>query len=299
MNTVADRIFEADRTENLTRTKEQILKWDAKKRDELIRYLAQTQQIDLLKEFFGIASLEVLQQEISIILPKEATIYLPQSRDTGGMIMSQLSKKELSLLLQAFFPETHRREYLIDLMFYQNAFLKNDLTDVLDVMQQTEKLITQCVTTKKNVLRLVQNQEPEVLISAANDNHFTPLVDRIEDLEPGYFHYLHEAYRLRLHYVESLFCATVAALAEVPENQFWAVDPANFPFIFPEKLKSQCDLIGSICDFHVTFDPHFPQLHTAIEPTVAAWILIYKGYGAPAEKIRSALNHPPKTPGTH
>lgn len=52
MNTVADRIFEADRTENLTRTKEQILKWDAKKRDELIRYLAQTQQIDLLKEFF-------------------------------------------------------------------------------------------------------------------------------------------------------------------------------------------------------------------------------------------------------
>lgn len=75
--------------------------------------------------------------------------------------MSQLSKKELSLLLQAFFPESHRREYVIDLMFYQNAFLKKNLTDVLDVMQQTEKLITQCITTKKNVLRLVKNQEPE------------------------------------------------------------------------------------------------------------------------------------------
>lgn len=213
--------------------------------------------------------------------------------------MSELSKNELSLLLRAFFPESHHREYLIDLMFYQNAFLKKDLTDVLDVMQQTERLIGQCISTKKHVLRLVQNQEPEALIEAANDSHFTSLVNRIEDLEPGYFHYLHEAYKVRLHYVESLFCATVAALAEVPENQLWAVDPANFSFIFPEKLKSKCDLIGSICDFHGSFDPHFPQLHTAIMPTVAAWILIYKGFSAPAEQIRNILNPSPKTPAIH
>jgi len=192
--------------------------------------------------------------------------------------MSELSKKELSLLLQAYFPEVAPREFVIDLIFYKNAFLEKNLTDVLDVMERTEKLIGHCIGTKKSVLRIVKNSPPEIELSAANDQYFTPLVDRIEDLEPGYFHYLHEAYKIRLHYVESLFCATVAALAEVPENQFWAIDPKNFPFQFPSKLRSNTNLIASICEFHVQFDPNFPQLHTLVKSSVAAWMLIYKGY---------------------
>lgn len=98
--------------------------------------------------------------------------------------MSQISKKELSLLLQAFFPDISEREYIIDLIFYKNAFMSKNLTDILDVIEQTEKLIKNGISTKENVLYVVQNEEPKVKVSGANDEYFTPLVDRIEDLEP-------------------------------------------------------------------------------------------------------------------
>jgi hypothetical protein len=260
----------------MVRTKNDMRAWDRKRRDEILGYLIMTGQSEMAKELFGLDEPGIIRIQNSIILPGEPPIYVPESRDTGGFLMNELGKKELSFLLQSFYPNPVLRDYVIEMIFYRNGFLDKTLTDILEVMELTNSLITTCVSTKKTVLHVVRDDDPVRIPDASNDEHFTPLVDRIGDLEPGYFGYIHEAYKIRLHYAESLFCSTVAALAEMPENQLWAVDPEHMKFHLPETQRNHVNLIASICEFHVSFDRHYPQLHTAVESTVAAWILIYK-----------------------
>ncbi len=293
MNTVAERMIEADFNDAIAQTKKRIGASDWKGRNEILKYLIMTGQSNLLRELFWLDEIGIYQIQNSIIMPVETPIYTPETRDTWGIIMNQLSQKELEFLLQSFYPNPVTRNYIIEMVFLKNGFIHKTLTDILDVMKQTEALIGTCISTKKTVLHIVGKDMLAWVPEAANDNNFTPLVDRIDDIEPWYFHYLHEAYKIRLHYAESLFCSTVAALAGLPENHLWAVDPENFSFVLPLEQRNHLNLIRSICEFHVTFDRHYPQLHLAIESTVAAWILIYKWFGAPAATVRKQViqNH--------
>ncbi len=95
-------------------------------------------------------------------------------------------------------------------------------------------------------------------------------------MEAGYLDCIHEAFQVRLEYLESLFCQIVRALAEESHNHIWAMDPESAHFYIPEYMQSKIELIRSICEVHAHIDPGFPMLHTLIESTVASWILIYK-----------------------
>ncbi len=285
MNTVAQQIHEADRLETSQRIRNNMLSWSRTRCEELLKYLVITGQMELLKEIFWIDTMSILEIQNSIILPEQVAIFTPQSRDTGGIIMNRLTRKELTLLLCSFYPDSASRDYVIETVFYNNKFISKNLTDILDVLERTHEMINTCVATKKAVLRSVDSKEIEH-IPSTNDEYFTPLVDRIWNLEPGYFDYLHEACKIRLHYVESLFCTTISALAELHENQAWAVDPENFELKLPHLQKRHIELMGSICEFHAMFDSNYPQLHKMIESTLASWILIYKWYCAPASVAR-------------
>jgi hypothetical protein len=120
----------------------------------------------------------ILEIQNSIILPEQVAIFTPQSRDTGGMLMNRLTRKELTLLLRSFYPDSASREYVIETIFYNNEFISKNLTDILDVLEQTYELIHTCVATRKVVLRSIDAKEMEYT-SSGNDEHFTPLVDRI------------------------------------------------------------------------------------------------------------------------
>lgn len=122
--------------------------------------------------------MSILEIQNSIVLPQQVAIFTPQSRDTGGIIMNRLTRKELSLLLRSFYPDSASREYVIEMIFYNNEFISKNLTDILDVLEQTHELIHTCVATKKTVLRSIGAKEIEY-IPSTNDEHFTPLVDRI------------------------------------------------------------------------------------------------------------------------
>lgn len=69
--------------------------------------------------------------------------------------MNQLSQKELEFLLQSFYPNPVTRNYIIEMVFLKNGFIHKTLTDILDVMKQTEALIGTCISTKKTVLHIV------------------------------------------------------------------------------------------------------------------------------------------------
>ncbi len=125
--------------------------------------------------------------------------------------------------------------------------------------------------------------------TAANDDEYIPLVDRIEYAEPGYFDYVHETYVARLQYVESLFCEVIRALADEPRNHIWALDPEHIDRYLSPLMQDKIALIRSICEFHQMIDPQFPMLHRLIPSTLASWILIYRGFSAPVESVRRIL----------
>ena len=125
--------------------------------------------------------------------------------------------------------------------------------------------------------------------TAANDDDYTPLVDRLKYAEPGYFDYLHETQVPRLQYVESLFCEVIRTLADEPRNHIWALDPEHIEGHISPLMQDKIALIGSICEFHQMIDPQFPMLHTLIPSTLASWILIYRGFSAPVDSVRRIL----------
>ena len=125
--------------------------------------------------------------------------------------------------------------------------------------------------------------------TVANDVNYTPLVDRIEYAEPGYFDYIHETYVARLQYVESLFCEVIHTLADEPRNHIWALDPGHMDMYMSSMMQDKIALIRSICEFHQMIDPEFPMLHTLIPSTLASWILIYRGFSAPVDSVRRIL----------
>ncbi len=44
----------------------------------------------------------------------------------------------------------------MELVFYENGFLKKDLIDFLDVLQSSEELFTRVQNTKQQILKLVE-----------------------------------------------------------------------------------------------------------------------------------------------
>lgn len=159
----------------------------------------------------------------------------------------------------------------------------------MDYLSQAESLFQKANTHKKKILHIVSPENSRSQEEAANDNYFTPLIDRIWDEEPWYFDYIHETYRARLQFIESLFIEIIHHLANEPRNHIWAIDPESVSLYIPDNLQSKIDLIQSICEFHKTFDSSFPMLHRLISSTLASWILLYKWFSAPASKIRKIL----------
>lgn len=138
----------------------------------------------------------------------------------------------------------------------------------MDYLSTSETLFRQTFSHKNQILKLVDSSpiRDHTESQSANDNNYTPLVDRIETIEPGYFGYLHNNYKERLDFVESVFCQMVASLAEVPENHLWAIDPENHTFTIPTYYhKNKVNLIASICEFHRSLDRDFPMLHELLE----------------------------------
>ena len=298
MPTVLEQIRECEYREQ--RYRAQALCADPKLRAELFGYMVSLGDIELARQIFGEAVQITLDQiEIQLEIP-ESIIQIPSSfvyRGEPGLSheldISAFSQKELSLLLQVFFQSVYERERVIDLVFYKNNFLRKTQTDILDVLQKAEELFRTTDTTRSKVtLTLVSPSQdsptPELPFEheAANDSHFTPLIDRIFQLEPRYAEYIHEIYQSRLEFAESIFCQMVMFLAEMPENQAWAMDPLHMQFYVTPVIQEKIELLKSICEFHGCIDTHYPQLHQYIEDTVLAWIFAYKGFCAPKEMLR-------------
>ncbi len=293
MPSLLETIQDADSREAIMLLKNRMKQFGPSERAEIMRYLMSTWASDISKVLFGMDSLDIEAHRQPIVTPSEKPIYTGEHRDTWGLEMQKLSRQELSFLLRSFITHEQDRGYIISLVFYKHNFLNKKLTDILEHLKNGETLFRQTFPTRIKTLTLVEKDKatPSPEATAANDAHFTPLVDRIEKMEPWYFQYLHHIYLDRLHFAESLFCRMVAELAELTENQVWAMDPTMQRFFTPEHLEDKMRLLQSICEFHVTLDPHFPLLHKYIRQTVAAWILIYKGYSSPAEKTRQYIGN--------
>lgn len=261
-------------------------------RREFVRYLKLTGALDLARELYGLESLEITPEVKEIYLPKERQVFKWNHRDTGGMRFAELSKKELHLLLQGFYSNEQDRTYIIDSIFYKNNFLSKNQWDILDYLEQVERLFEKVSMRRRWALYIVDwvDEKQETGEDAANDAYYTPLVERIGESEVGYFDYVHEVYQARLGFVESIFCEVVKTLADNPKNHIWALDPTSVDFYISPNIQNKIDLIRSICEFHRTVDSHFPALHTLIKSTVASWILVYRGFSAPVEQVRSILN---------
>jgi hypothetical protein len=92
-------------------------------------------------------------------------------------------------------------------MFYQDRVVTQTHGDIHDYLTRVEQLFEQVWYIQKTVLRVVWSGDRDMtdIPTAANDDEYIPLVDRIEYAEPGCFDYIHETYIARLQYVESLF----------------------------------------------------------------------------------------------
>lgn len=293
MATLQERFLESDQRENMERA--QWLMRDPRFRDELLRYLVSIWDRSLIQELYGIDSpniteqrVQIIIEQVRIILPDENRLYVGNSRIAKWLNIENLSHEEISFLIQAFITDTSDRDYIVWLIFHNHNFLNQKQTDFMDVLESSENLFRVAFQKKKQILHLVDNTELATdLPEAANDSHYTLLSERIENIEPGYYEYLHTIYRERLHFVESLFSQIVMFLAESEKNHIWALDPANHSFHIPAYIQNKINLISSICEFHRTLDPDYPLLHNLLEWTVRSWILIYKWFSSPAEQLRT------------
>lgn len=210
------------------------------------------------------ADTTVLHADTSIVMPDEKQVFTPYRRDTGDILMHELSKKELSFMLRAFFPDVSERDYIIETIFLHHNFLRKNLTDIQDFMNGTEELFMTICGTGKRAIHIVTEADTSTFEApeAANDERFAPISERID---PKWYEYSRKVHELRLEYLESLFCQTVAILADTEANRLWAMDPEHFSFTVPEKERDHIELIASICDFHRLVEPSFPNLPTMLE----------------------------------
>mgnify|MGYP003544028789 FL=1 len=288
MQSIAEQIHQAD-SQPYTHTMRKLIEWMwEREKLEFAGYLNSTGAIDIAKEIFGIDSFEVKNGVQDIYIPPQAQLYVGSQRDTGWIEMDNLSRKELEFLLQAFFGNESNRDYIIDLIFHKNNFIKKTQWDILDYLQRVELLFQKVGNPKKKILKIVTSEVSEYPESA-NDDFFIPILERIKNIEPGYFNYADQVYRIQIDYVESLFCETIASLAEEHKNHIWALDPNNNEIYIPERLRNKISLIQSICELHNLMKPDFPMLHNLVESTLASWILVYRWFSAPTHSIRQIL----------
>ncbi len=292
MPTIAERIYESEQRENMERA--QYLMQNPRFRDELLRYLMSIWDKSLIKELYGIDSpnvtelqVDIIINQVKIILAWDNLIYRGNSRESAWFDIEKLTHEEISFLIQAFITDSSDRDYIVWLVFHKHNFLKAKNTDFMDFLESSENLFRIAFQKKTQILHLVDNNlVNSILPESANDSNFTPLSERIEKIEPGYYEYLHTVYTERLHFVESLFCQMVIFLAEMRENHIWALDPENHTIHISPYIQNKINLISSICEFHRTLDSDYPLLHNLIEWTVRSWILIYKWFSSPVEQLR-------------
>jgi hypothetical protein len=110
---------------------------------ELIGYLQSTGASDLAQELFGIDSLAITSSVRDIYLPDDIRIYVSNQRDTGGLQMNSLSRRELQFLLQGFYQHESERDYIIDMMFYQDRVVTQTHGDIHDYLTRVEQLFEQ------------------------------------------------------------------------------------------------------------------------------------------------------------
>lgn len=292
MATLTEQIQESDQRENIARA--QWLMRDPRFRDELLRYLVSIWDRSLIQELYGLDSpniseqrVQIIIEQVRIILPGDNQLYIGNSRISTWFDIEHLSHDEISFLIQAFIPNRLDRDYIVWLLFHNHNFLNQQHTDFMGFLENSENIFQVAFQKKKKILSLIKNIESEVEdLQAANDSNYTPLTERIEEIEPWYYEYLHSVYIDRLRFVESLFSQIVMFLAESEKNHIWAIDPSSHSFDIPEYIQDKINLISSICEFHRVLDPNYPLLHNLLEWTVRSWILIYKWFSSPAEQLR-------------
>lgn len=288
MQSIAEQIHQANTEYHIHTMRKLIERMWEREKNEFVGYLNSTGAIDIAKELFGIDSFEVKSGIQDIYIPPESQIYIGTQRNTGWIEMDNISRKEFEFLLQAFFGDESDRDYIIDLIFHKNNFIKKTQWDILDYLERVELLFQKVGNPKKKILKLVTSEDSQYLESA-NDDFFIPISERIKNIEPWCLEYADQVYRIQIEYVESIFCEVIAALAEDHKNHIWALDPENTSIHISERLQSKIRLIQSICEFHHLMNPDFPMLHNLVESTLASWILVYRWFSAPTHSIRHIL----------
>lgn len=140
MSSIAESIQEADARESLDIIRSRIGHMSERERTELIGYLQSTGASDLARELFGIDSLGIASSVRELHIPERTQIYVGNQRDTGGLQMDTLSRRELQFLLQGFFQHESERDYIIDMMFYQDRVVTQTHGDILDYIANVDQL---------------------------------------------------------------------------------------------------------------------------------------------------------------
>ena len=140
MSSVAESIQEADARESLDIIRARIGYMSERERSELIGYLQSTGAGDLARELFGMDSLDISSSVRELHIPESTRIYVGNQRDTGGLQMDTLSRRELQFLLQGFFQHENERDYIIDMVFYQDRVVSQTHGDILDYIAQVDEL---------------------------------------------------------------------------------------------------------------------------------------------------------------
>lgn len=140
MLSITESIQEADTRDSLDTIRARVGHMSVRERIELIGYLQSTGASDLARELFGIDSLDIASSVLELHIPERTQIYVGNQRDTGGLRMDTLSRRELQFLLQGFFQHSIERDYIIDMMFYQDRVVTQTHGDILDYMGKVEEL---------------------------------------------------------------------------------------------------------------------------------------------------------------
>ncbi len=140
MLSIAESIQEADTRESLDTIRARIGHMSEREQTELIGYLQSTGASDLARELFGIDSLGIASSVRELHISERTQIYVGNQRDTGGIQMDTLSLRELQFLLQGFFQHENERDYIIDMIFYQDRVVTQTHGDILDYITKVEEL---------------------------------------------------------------------------------------------------------------------------------------------------------------
>lgn len=143
MLSIAELIQEADKRESLDTIRARVRHMPEDQRSVLLGYLQSTGASDLAQELFGIDSLAIASSIRELHIPENTRIYVGNQRNTGGIQMDTLSRREIQFLLQGFFQNENERDYIIDMVFYQDRVVSQTHGDILDYIAQVEELSSQ------------------------------------------------------------------------------------------------------------------------------------------------------------